>query len=166
MGDQEMKFGKLDLSHLTQRERWFLLGGGVFAFVLLLYLGVWSPLSNALDILKQSNATQRALNHWVETTLTQIQQFRARGISVQEIKKENLLSVLEDLLSREQLNIYMDSIQEREGKIVISFKEIPFDRLMAWLEKIWRSYGVKVSQINVVREAVQGMVRVNLLLER
>lgn len=166
MGDQEMKIGKLNLKHLTQRERNFLLGGGGAALLLLLYLFIWAPLSDALDVLRQSNVNQIALNDWVKTTLGQVEQFRSRGISIQEIKKENLLSTLQDLLVKEQLNKYMDNMQEQSGKIAIRFKEVPFDRLIEWLEKIWKNYGVKVNQINVMMSETQGVVQANLVLEK
>lgn len=165
MGYKEMKIGKWDLSHLTQRERWFLLGGGLFVCILLLYFMLWAPLREKLDDLKQANAAERALNHWVKITSMQLQQFKAQGISIQAVKNEHLLSTLEDLLLQEKLSDYVESVQEREGKIVLNFKGMPFDRLMIWLEKIWRSYAVRVSQIHVTREETQGLVRGSLVLE-
>jgi type II secretory pathway component PulM len=158
MGDKVMRIGKWDLSQLSQRERWMVLGGGLFLLLVLIYLWVWSPFFHALDTLREQVASKRRIESLLDIQGKQAQQLKEQSFSsVQMIKPSQWLPRIESDLVKVGLKPYLSNIQKKKGGVLIQFKAVSFDALMNWLQLAWKQYGLSVRAIKV-KKVGKGLV--------
>lgn len=151
---------------LLERERRILSIGGVLVGIFLLYVVIWSPLSNAVSNAKTRAQSQQQLLRYLQNAEKLIAQYKALGIATHaEITRADLLSEAQETLSKQGLSSFLKQVQQpTSNQLSLTFDAVPFDHLMAWLENLTTTRGVKVLQLSATRLPEMGMVEVKVVL--
>ena len=152
--------------NLSDREKLIVGGGGSLTLLLLVYLFIWSPFISTISMDKNQVKYQRSLLIWMKQADTELKGLAASGASVQRTTETQLLSVVDASLKTAQLNQYASSIgQSGAKKVLIKFKQVPFDSLIKWLAENWKTRGIKVTQISVTPDkGISGIVDADVFL--
>lgn len=153
--------------HSSLREKWMIILGGIIAIIILGYEFLWNPLSSSVNELQINIVKQQQLLNWMQRANQQIKQLRAAGFVESPTSEEALLVITERSLAEQKLSRYLDQVQQpTDNQLVLTFKTVPFDRLMTWLESLWRQYSINVSQMTIQKTDTPGLVQAKLTVER
>ncbi|OGT43510.1 MAG: hypothetical protein A3F13_00205 [Gammaproteobacteria bacterium RIFCSPHIGHO2_12_FULL_40_19] len=151
--------------NLLDRERQMLTVGGILGGILFVYAAIWTPLSDAVEDRKMAVVTQHQLLHDLKNTSAKIQQLKAEGVHADISDNIDLLSMAEQTLSQEALSTYLKQVKQPDkNQVALTFENIPFDKLMQWLQTLTTSYGVHVLQLNATRLPVIGVANVTIVI--
>lgn len=151
--------------NLLDRERRMLTIGGIVVGILFVYAVIWSPLSDAVQDRKTEAMTQQKLLQYLQKSAATIQKLRAEGIHAASAENVDLLSLTEQSLSQQGLSDDLRQVQQVEkNQVALTFVNVPFDKLMQWLEEMSTSHGVHVSQLHATRLPMIGTANVTLSL--
>ena len=151
--------------NLLDRERQMLTIGGIVVGVLFIYGVIWSPLSDAVQDHKTAVTTQEKLLRYMQQTSSTIAALKAEGIQVSAASNADLLSLAESTLSQQQLSSYLKQVQQpAQNQIVFTFENVPFDKLMQWLQTLAITHGVRVTQLSAERLPMIGTANVKMTL--
>ena len=117
--------------NLADRERHIVAIGCVVVGVLFIYTAIWSPLSDAVADRKMQVTTHRELLHYLQHASQTISQLKTQGIVVDAKGDIDLLSLVEQTLSQQDLSAYLKQVQQpQQNQIALTFEGVPFDKLM------------------------------------
>ena len=152
---------------LLERERQIVSVGGVIVGALLFYALIWSPLSDAVSDRKMQVASQRQLLVFLQRASQKVSQLRASGISVDAtIENGGLLTMVEQSLASQQLSSYLKQVQQPiPNQITLNFEDMPFDKLIQWLQMLITAHGVHVQHLSVTRLPTIGAVNAQVVLK-
>lgn len=152
------------LSTLAPRERITLAGGAVAALIIVVWAGIWAPLSNRAVELDGAIAQKQRM-------LVSLQRARA-------VQPDDLPGV--DASARQSLVLLIDQTHRSYGLdgtllrnqpdgqdgIRVTFRDASFDALIAWLAGLQSSYAVSVESANMDGGRQPGIVNATLVLRR
>ncbi len=147
------------LGHLPIRQRRVLLAGAAVLGALLLWLGVWQPLDQRRDRLRQQ----------VTDTAEQLAQFRlglAQGQAGNDAWRApgSLLSRVDAEARALGVLPHLNTLEPQGTDAVrLQLRDVPFDALANWLERL-STQGVGVDELSLQRAGEPGRVDATLLL--
>jgi type II secretory pathway component PulM len=151
-------------ANLELRERVTLLGGVAIGLLIVVWGGIWNPLSTGTTELGEAVASKRAL-------LSSLQ--RARSIAAQP-------GVQIDAGSGQSLVLLVDQTHRNFGLegtltrnqpdgadgIRVTFQNSSFDSLIAWLAALHVNYGIVVDTATIDGARTPGIVNATVVLRR
>ena len=150
-------------SGLADRERRFLSVGAAAAAVLLLYAGVWDPLSRAKARREADLRDARALAIQLEALAAQA----PRSTGAVTGLDQSLLNVVDQSRRSSAVTKPPSRIQpEGDNTVRLWLEDVPFEGLVRWLGDLQTRYGVRVDTAEIERESAPGLVNVRLTLMR
>lgn len=151
--------------NLLDRERQLITIAGLVVGILFIYGVIWSPLSDAVQDRKTEVTTQEKLLHYLQHVSFTISRLKSEGIQVNAASNADLLSLAEQTLSQQELSSYLKQVQQpKQNQIALTFDNVPFDKLMQWLQTLTTSQGVRVTQLSAQRLPVIGTANVKITL--
>ena len=151
---------------LNQREKRIVLAGGIFSFLLLVYLLIWQPFTDTIANMKQDLITQRELLVWIKDKVPEIQNLRQSNKTTKLDIGESLLVTIDNSLNTNNLkNANPELAQTSQNKVRISFASVSFNDMIAWLTQIWQKYPIKIEQVSIIPTQEEGVVKAELTLE-
>jgi len=151
--------------NLADRERRAVSIGGVLVFILLVYLLLWLPLSDAVANNQMNVKTQRALLQYLQNANEKIQTLKAQGIQLNNTDSGDLLTITEKTLSSQQLSLYLKQVQQpKQNQLTLTFQQVPFDKMMEWLSGLTNTQGVDVMQFSAEKLSDVGTANVMMTL--
>ncbi|HEC20310.1 MAG TPA: type II secretion system protein M [Gammaproteobacteria bacterium] len=131
---------------LETNERRMLLGGGTLLLVMLLYVGIWEPLSNKVATLRASTAEQTALLAWMRSAAQEVKQLRGRaGSTAIPASGGSLLSLVDRTARSGRLGGALKRVQpDGDQKVRVWLEAASFDDLVRWLATLETRHGVHV----------------------
>ncbi len=149
---------------LNQREQLFVGGGSITAIVVLFYLFIWSPFTTHLANTEHYVAYQQNLVSWMKQASQKLQILGGSATKVQKISNSELLSTLDTTIKKQQLASFMNGMQQSDNNtVLVKFKKVPFDYLIAWIDSLWKQYEIKVQRINITPNIQKnGLVAANV----
>ena len=151
--------------NLLDRERQMLTVGGILGGILFVYAAIWTPLSDAVEDRKMAVVTQHQLLHDLKNTSAKIQQLKAEGVHADISDNIDLLSMAEQTLSQEALSTYLKQVKQPDkNQVALTFENIPFDKLMQWLQTIWAANSISVVAFSATPQTVVGIGDVTMTL--
>lgn len=152
----------------TPREQWTLGVGGLSLLVVVLWLGVIDPLEQAARRAEARFSAARELDAFMVRVSEEAERRRAAGQPVGELATVASLSGLVSASTAEAGfgQALKRVVPEENGAVRLWFEAVPFDDLLDWLIRLHEFHGVRVTALQVTREAkLEGLVRANLTLE-
>lgn len=150
-------------SGLAERERRVLGAGAVALGLIVLYLGLWQPLSNASHKRDTALRAARALAVQLESLAAEAP--RAGGATLGA--GQSLLAVIDQSRKASAITKPPSRLQpEGDNTVRIWLDDVPFDGLLRWLGELQTRYGVRVDNADIERESGPGLVNARLTLVR
>jgi general secretion pathway protein M len=157
------------LANLEARERLFVLGGGVFVVIALIYSLAWLPFD------KQHRQLAASVANW-EHSLAELRPLRslvaasARGETRPAVVSQQApIIVVDQTLRSRALEQYRRRSQPTSTNGVrIELEGVPFDDLVLWLGDLSSQYGmhVQAGSLSAISQAGPGRINASLTLER
>jgi general secretion pathway protein M len=153
--------------NLQDRERRMLSVGAPVVGILVIYALIWSPLSDSVTDHKMQVASQKQLLVFLQRASRKISQLQASGISVDaSVESGGLLTLVEQSLSSQQLSNYLKQVQQpTQNQIRLNFEDVPFDKLMQWLQMLITTHGIRVERFSATRLSKMGEANVQVVLK-
>jgi len=131
---------------LEANERRMLLSGGGLLLVMLLYVGIWEPLTNKVDSLRVSTAEQQSLLAWMRGAAKEVKQLRGRGgQQAKPASGGSLLSLVDRTAKSGRLGGALKRVQpDGDNKVRVWLEAANFDDLVRWLSALETRHGVHV----------------------
>lgn len=149
----------------NQREQYILSSGGIIVLVLLVYLLIWSPLTTHIATLRQNITQNTSLLNWMNAATYKIDQYRAQGFQKKKPNNQPILVAIEQSLMQQKLSQYTSNTQQQSNQqIDLTFNNAPFDKMITWLETIWKTDNIVVKKITVTKTKTTGVVNITASL--
>lgn len=151
--------------NLLDRERQLITAGGIVVGILFIYGVIWNPLADAVQDRQTQVTTQQQLLQYLQRAAHRVQQFKAAGIQVGAASDANLLSLIEETLSQQTLSGFLKQVnQPKKNEVVLTFENVPFDKLMQWAQTLNTTHGATITQLSAKRLSVIGTANVTVTL--
>lgn len=157
------------LANLESRERLFVVGGGVFVVIALIYSLAWMPFD------KQHRQLATSVANW-ERSLAELRPLRsivaanARGRPRPAVASQQApIIIVDQTLRGRGLEQYRRRSQPTSTNGVrVELEGIPFDDLVLWLGDLSAQYGmhVQAGSLSAISQAGPGRINASLTLER
>ena len=147
---------------LAPREQKFVLFGGLLMLVMLYWLGLYLPLSNAVSVGKQQLVEKRQLLHWMRWQ----QQFTALPIRPQ-LSTTQLMVQIKNTLQHSTLNAFPYQLQLTntvQSEVTLKFDQVPFNAVMVWLWNLDSNYQFTIKHLTVENTKTPGVIQFSLLI--
>lgn len=152
---------------LDAREQKFVLSAVVVLVLAVLYLAIWTPLSNG------HKRVSAAVEIW-QSSLDLLQPLKGRvnGNENSRVSPQNLrqplVVVVDSTLRSRELNQYLRRSQPTGNNIRVEFENVAFDELMLWLGDLSTQYALLVQSgsFSMTGDDNQGRVNAQLTLGR
>ena len=156
--------------NLEARERVFVLGGGLFAVVALVYGLLWAPLDKNHEQLAQS------VSNW-EHSLAELRPLRSLATSSSrrpgagrtvDSQQAPIIVVDQTLRSRGLEQYRRRSQPTTSNGVRVEFEGIAFDDLVLWLGDLSSQHNmhVQAGSLSAISQAGPGRINASLTLER
>jgi len=139
---------------------------GVIIGLSLVYLLIWSPLSEAfLQKNSQVKAKQQLLS-WMEKTGKQIISLKPQS-RLQQRSTGPILSTVDRTIKTAGLGQTLKRLEPQGNqRVQIWFEKTAFDTLIIWLGKLTTEYAYQIQTINIERLDQPGLVNARLVLKK
>lgn len=154
---EQIKNGWEDAS---ERDQKLVLILACVIIVAVIYFAFWKPLANDLANNQQQLKNAQQTLQWVEKNAAKLVQAGANSQS--KVQPKANLSQLVNRIAK-QKNITISRIQTRAGQVDIWIKEVEFNAFIDWLSILKNKYNVQVNSVDLNRDKISGIVKVNRL---
>ena len=155
--------------NLEARERLFVIGGGIFGVIALIYGLLWAPLDKNHALLVQS------VSNW-ERSLAELRPLRSLATSnsrrptsaVNNTQQAPIIVVDQTLRSRGLEQYRRRSQPTTSNGVRVEFEGIAFDDLVLWLGDLSSQHNmhVQAGSLSAISQAGPGRINASLTLER
>lgn len=146
-------------------ERQIILVVGIILIISLLYLLIWSPVTEGYAQKKTQVVAQRELLRWMQSSSLQIDRLQGSGQKSRAGNDDPLLSTVDQTIKSSQLGNSMKRLEPQgENKVQIWFENTSFDALTDWLSQLANQYQIRVNTINIDRQDAPGQVNARVVL--
>jgi type II secretory pathway component PulM len=153
-------------SSLSNRDRLFVVVGGIFVALMLFYFFFWSPLSARNEELVSDNAQSRELIDWMKKAKVQLIQYHQQQKN-KATSNVSLLSAIEQSVKRNRLDTLASDIKQVDkNSVSVSFAEVSYLAVMKWIEDVQTTALTKIDKVSIQKTPKPGLVHVEITLLR
>ena len=154
--------------NLSLRDKQMLTLGGVVVVIFLLYLLIWSPISNTVSTLRTTLQHNQATLVWMQKADKQIQSIEKNPSASRSTQTTaSLLSIVQNEINQNPLAKNLTQLRQAEtDSVQLSFLHVDFDQLIAWLTQLWQQQNITVIQATVKKGDSQGVVAAEVMLKQ
>ncbi len=142
---------------LNGREQSLVVAMSLIIVIFLFYSLIWQPLNNNLIKSTKKLERQQKLLTWVQNKTSQYIQVRSLGN-----RASGSLTGIINRTSRPQ-KITITRMQPQGDDLQVWVEEVPFDKLLSWLEQLVNKEGLIIKAIDISNTEQVGIVRVRRL---
>lgn len=154
--------------NLEAREQVFVMAGGIFLLIVLLYALLWAPFARSHQQLETS------VTNW-ERSLAELRPLKglipngrqpAQGSG--SLSNQPPIIVVDQTLRSRGLDQYRQQARPTPTGIRVEFENIPFDDLVLWLGDLSNQHGmhVQAGSVSIASQGGPGRINASLTLER
>jgi len=148
---------------LSRRDQLLLVPLGLASVAILLYLGVWSPVTEALARRQEANANAVAALDWMREAAREIKERRSgwQGGS----SGESLSAMVDASLPQHELVMQrFQPVGDRAAQVWL--EEAPVPQVIAWLAAVERGGGARVDNVSIVAADNAGQVKTRVRISK
>ena len=152
---------------LDGREQKFVMSAAVALVLAVLYLAIWTPLSNGHKSMSASVENWQSALEMLQPLKSRMSNSAANRISPQNLRQP-LVVVVDSTLRTRNLNSALKRSQPTGNNIRVEFENVAFDDLMVWLGDLSAQYALHVQSgsFSMTGSENQGRVNAQLTLGR
>ena len=152
-------------NNLILREKQILCLGIIIAIAAFIYLILWSPLHNRVSHLRLQIKNAQHLLAAMQAIDKQIQ--HTENTTQVNIESGSLLNLVQKQIKASPLVKALDQLRQTENDaVLLSFKQVDFDKLIAWLMIFSQQYRITLTQMSVTPGTTPGMVAAEVTLAK
>lgn len=153
---------------LAPRERLMVSVATAVVSLALIFLLAWEPLASRVAQLQQSVEEKQALKQWMRQASAEARRLRGVAAGASDAgNNRSLLAVVDQTSKQAQLGSAVKRIQpDGQDLVRVNLEQAAFDDVVMWLGNLQRSYGVKVVDAALDRQADAGRVNARLTLKK
>lgn len=126
---------------------------------LILYLLLWAPLAQDVELQEQRVATSGQDLHWLHEASAEVRALRGKN-------RQPLQKILPGSLKRHQLQAESNKYDAKVGEWRLRFKSADFRQLLLWLNELRSQSTVVIALADIGREPTGGVNAHFVLLEK
>lgn len=152
---------------LATRDRRILLFGGIAVALLLAYVYLWMPVSQAAS--QEYRALERGsrLVVWMQHAMHRLQAYQRLGYQMPRQTNVASLSIVQQVFKAQRIDYHVVTNKQIDKQHVgVHISQVPFDRLITALNILADQYGIVVQSTRIKRENTDGLVEVRMILQR
>ena len=155
-------------SNLQSREQNFVLIAAVVVGLFIIYLMIWSPLTQARDNKRQQVENNKELLSWMVAKSAEVKQLKLTNPNLlKSDSKRSLIAIVDSLANRLGLRASIRQIQpDGPHAATIYIDEINFDALTTMLGQLDKNSDVKVKEADISKLEASGIVKARIFLKR
>ncbi len=140
------------------RDRLLYLSLGALLLAVVLWAGIWRPLSDWQSIQANRHANAQTLLDWLQANKSRVQASLARGV------EESASSVLPVVTrTAESRGIKVGRLQpESDGVVSVTLQSQPFNDIVAWIGELQGAHGVAIIRASIDAQETPGLVNAQL----
>lgn len=150
-------------NNLDRREQWIYLSGAVIVVLYVLYMMLWSPVSEDIGVLDTRNAAEAEKLQWMRDSAKEIAQLRGTGTGAGASggAQLSLSQMVNQAAGRQGFRISrMTPSGDREAQVWLD--KVSFSAMLAWMDQMENGYGVSVKNISINNANAPGVVNVRV----
>jgi general secretion pathway protein M len=147
-------------AHLEPNERTMVTGLFLFLCVVVLYLGIWRPLSDWSSNADAQYRRQLAVVDWMKLHEKEARVAGQRADGARE--SGSLLTTVAN--SAAHAGIQLPRYQPEVGGVSVVLQNQPFNTLIAWIADLEQQSHVSVKQISIDSQGESGLVNARIIL--
>lgn len=153
--------------NLSIREKQTVILGSTAVIILMIYNLIWSPLHNTVITMRKQIQSNQQLLTWMQSADNRIQAIEKNLQTKSSAHPSgSLLSVVQNQINQSPIATNLSQLRQAENDSVqSSFKQVNFDKLIAWLSGSWQEHGLIVTQVTITPGNTPGMVSAELTLK-
>ena len=147
---------------LSKREQGMVALGAVAVLSLLIYYVIFSPLNKALNAERLQLARNQVAWQWIHRAKGQLLHSNNHA----RVPVRNIMLTAEHSLAEHGLAIYLRAVSAPQpNQVQIKLAQVPFDKLIDWLQFLLHRDRIKVSQFQADKAARLGTVDAQFTLQ-
>lgn len=146
---------KKQFFQLSPREQSLLLTAAFFLLITLFYAMILLPLFHAHEKSKLALSKKMHENSWLKTEVGSLK----HGDTAQSFTEENLRTINKT----QKINTFISETKPSDGKVQLSFNEIPPEKLWFWLAEIEDNNG-KIEELQVQSRPTGDKVKASVVI--
>ncbi len=155
---------------LSPREKLMVFGGVGIALFIILWGGLWEPLSSHQRALEKQVAERANELRWMQKAQQKIQQARSNPQTRRPKVRANPSQIIETTLQRYQLKKGLKQMRGNK-EVSISLKDVNADQVFRFLGELETRYGLQILSMNIIplnsdAKKAKGRVNVSIKLAR
>lgn len=151
-------------NQLPLRMRQVLILISVLLAVLLIIYGLLLPAQHFADEMARQYRQSHSLLAWMQANESKARALKQTEQAQEKVVKDSLLSTLADTAQRQQISF--KRFEPREGnELRVWLENIPFNKLILWLDSLQRLHGIDTKQITISRRNRPGLVNAVIVLK-
>lgn len=151
---------------LSNRERWLLSLMSLVAILAVLYFFLLHPFYRALTEQREQFKENEPLQTYLSHALPSIKALERIDGTQKEIADSDLLATLQESLDASNLANHEKTIRQMDSNsIEIKWEAVPFDQLNDWIDNIWRTTSIQVTQLEATPTKTPGIVSAVCVLQ-
>jgi general secretion pathway protein M len=149
--------------NLAERERRFVLYGGILAAVMIL-AGIIVPLNRDILQARTRIAAKQSDLAFIQNVTPQLQ--AAGPATAGGVAAESLVVLIDSSARESGLGKSLSSSQPTgDGGLRVSMDKVAFDAMLAWLARLSQQHGVRVETAEIEAAGENGLVNASLVLK-
>jgi len=154
-------------SQLGAREKYLLTIGSVALIIFIIYKGVWSPILDKVNMMRQAIIANDATLAWMKTTDESLRALEKKLKSpVGKVSTIELLSILQEKVKQLNLATHLTQLKQvGQNTLSLQLQQVDFDVFMGLLIDIMKEHPVTVTHLSVLSLPTPGDVNVELTLQ-
>ena len=154
-------------NNLSLRDKQMLSLGVAAIICFLIYGLLWAPLDNKVNRMRNQISTDQKLLIWMQETNQHIQEseksLQKKGVTPSGV---SILSIVQRQINKTPFVSSLSQLRQAENDAVqLTFNNVDFDKLIAWLTQLWQQQGLVITQISVIASTTPGLVSADLILK-
>ncbi|MBT3045641.1 MAG: type II secretion system protein M [Candidatus Thiodiazotropha sp.] len=151
----------------TPQEHMAMIIGAVAVLLLLVYLLMWRPFTQALEKKALLVESQQITLNWMQDNLDLVRSLRSQQRGKGAGSNEALLTLVDRTAKRIQLRQQIQRIKPQgDNAVQLWIEEAPFDTIMKWLGQLTLTHAIEIDSLTIDRQEKQGLVNARLVLQR
>ncbi|CAM4287660.1 type II secretion system protein GspM [Pseudoalteromonas byunsanensis] len=144
---------------LKDQEQKLLIVAAVIFAIFVLVMGIFRPLSAAVEDAERDKLRQQELAAWVSSSMDKL---KSSAPGAKPMQAGNLSALVNRTRNQYQINI--SKMQPSDQALRLTIDSVEFNKLIAWLDELSNKYGVKIDSLDLAQDSSPGYVRVSRLL--
>lgn len=158
---------KTKWEQLSGREKQAVSIGGVIVAIFIAYQGIWAPLLNHADNLREQISADQKRLVWMQSADHELSKLEKQAAGLPSgVTPVVLLSQLQQQVQRAELDKFMKSLKQVSNHAIqMEFEQVEFDKLIPLLANVTKQQRIVISQLSITADHTPGVVNATILIK-